>query len=375
MEPGDLLFFDLETTGLSSRAGTLAFLAAFGRLVETPAEGGTCPEGEAEQAYGAVKARSGTEGAENLKLKVTQYLLLDYPGENDFLEAVLAELYRKEEDLPPLTVTYNGKSFDAQIIKVRCLMNGMAPPGFRHADLLHPARRLWKKILPSCSQGEIEMAVLSLARTGDTPGAMAPDIWFNFLKTGKTAALEGICDHNLKDIFGLVRLFQALVHIAEDPLGTYAVYRCDLENLALYWQKMCRTNRRNGRYTVLGEETQKTGRILLTEAAARGYPRAAFVLARDLLRRREFEAGRMYLKKTARGDLSPETDNYTRAAAYRALAIDAEHRLGNWALALAYSDAALSLDVPASCKGPGLPPKLREELVRRRDRLRKKAIK
>jgi len=29
----DLLFFDLETSGLSSGAGTLAFLAAFGRLI------------------------------------------------------------------------------------------------------------------------------------------------------------------------------------------------------------------------------------------------------------------------------------------------------------------------------------------------------
>ncbi|MDR0388096.1 MAG: ribonuclease H-like domain-containing protein, partial [Treponema sp.] len=65
--PGDLLFFDLETTGLSSGAGTVAFLAAFGRMVPG-----------------------------NPNLEVTQYLLLDYPGEDDFLEAALAEFRREK---------------------------------------------------------------------------------------------------------------------------------------------------------------------------------------------------------------------------------------------------------------------------------------
>ncbi|MDR3019870.1 MAG: ribonuclease H-like domain-containing protein, partial [Treponema sp.] len=97
---GDFLFFDLETTGLSGGAGTIAFLAAFGRF-----------------------EKAGTLG-------ITQYLLLDYPGENDFLENVLKEF----ESPKSVIVSYNGKSFDSQIIKTRCLMNRMTPPAYHHAD-------------------------------------------------------------------------------------------------------------------------------------------------------------------------------------------------------------------------------------------------
>jgi hypothetical protein len=258
-----------------------------------------------------------------------------------------------------LTVTYNGKTFDAQILKVRCLMNGMAPPVLSHADLLHPARRLWKRVLPSCSQGAIETAVLGLDRTGDIPGAMAPDIWFDFLKTGETGPLGGICDHNVRDISGLARLFHAMVTISGDPLGTHAAYRWDLESLALHWRKLCRA------YAPLEDAIHETGAALLAEAVERGHPRAAFVLARDLFRCGDFEAGRACLEKTACGRHAAEAGSRIRAEAYRALAIDADRRLGDRERALLYTDAALALDAPAGA----LPARLREDLERRRDRL------
>jgi len=183
--PGDFLFFDLETTGLSGGAGTVAFLAAFGRLLF------------------------------NGELCITQYLLLDYPGENDFLEAVLNEFKNKQQ----VIVSYNGKSFDSQILKTRCLMNGIKPPEYFHADLLHPARRLWKRIIFDCSQGSIETKIIGLDRSGDIPGALAPEIWFEFLKTGKTERLMGICDHNKADISGLVSILAVMISIAFDPFS------------------------------------------------------------------------------------------------------------------------------------------------------------
>jgi tetratricopeptide (TPR) repeat protein len=299
-----------------------------------------------------------------LRLEITQYLLLDHSGEYDFLEAVLAEFAAKPGGLPPLIVSYNGKSFDAQILKSKCIVNGISPPGFFHADLLHPARRLWKRVLPACSQGEIETAVLGLDRTGDIPGAMAPDIWFNFLKTGETGDLEGICNHNVKDIFGLARLFHALAVIAGDPLGVHSIYRYDLENLALHWRQACR---KQDEYPLYDEEIQRTGNALLTEAAGRGHPRAAFALGRDLFRCGDYEKGRIYLEKAVRGNPALFYSR-ARAAAYRALAIDAERRLKDRTLALGYSEAALALDTPHAGSG-ALSPKLREDLTRRRDRL------
>ena len=215
----DFLFFDLETTGLSGGAGTVAFLAAFGRIV-----------------------RSGKTN----KLRITQYLLLDYPGENDFLEAVLKEFTGSS-----VIVTYNGKCFDSQILKTRCLMNGIKPPLYLHADLLHPARRLWKNIIQDCSQGSIETKIIGLDRSGDIPGALAPEIWFEFLKTGRIERLTGICDHNTADIAGLSSILAAMTEIASDPFDTKYVY--DFGRLALYWHYFCRLHD-NSNLRITGEK-------------------------------------------------------------------------------------------------------------------------
>ena len=247
--PGELLFFDLETTGLSGGAGTIAFLAAFGRYA---------------------KPCAGSSG--NVGLVVTQYLLLDYPGESDFIERVTGEFAAP----PPLVITYNGKCFDSQILKNRCLMNGIKPPEYFHADLLHPARRLWKRALPDCSQSTIEVSVLGLDRTGDVPGAMAPEIWFSFLRSGDNRELLSICEHNVRDITGLAVLFLALNGIATAPLESLDKYRFDEEALALLWRKALKRNPH-----LFGDVEKKTGNALLQNAAQNGSPFAALILAKD----------------------------------------------------------------------------------------------
>ncbi|MDR2516035.1 MAG: ribonuclease H-like domain-containing protein [Spirochaetaceae bacterium] len=314
--PEELLFFDLETTGLSGGAGTVAFLAAFGRLARTahaPASGG-------------------------YSLRITQYLLLDYPGENDFIGALVGEFAAG----PPVAVSYNGKSFDSQIIKTRCLMNGFTPPEYRHADLLHPARRLWKKTAGGCSQGTIETAVLGIDRSGDTPGALAPEIWFSFLRSGGAEALMGVCDHNLRDIAGLAAIFAAMCDIASDPLGALPKYRYDLERLALRWRDRAR---RAGELSPpeSGPGTLRdTAGELLRFAAKQGCPAAALVYARDLLRSGGYDEGRRLLAAAAEAGVPPEI----RAAALRALAIDSEWRLGNAVEALELTRRALELPPP-----------------------------
>jgi hypothetical protein len=277
----DLLFFDLETTGLSTGPGTLAFLAAFGRL---------------------------TEGT----LKVDQDLLLDYPGETGFLEAVLGE-FREST----LVITYNGKSFDSQLLKIRCLMNGIRPPEYFQADLLHPSRQLWKRILPSCSQAAIETGILGLDRTGDIPGAMAPDIWFSFLKTGDPSELPGVCDHNARDIAGLGGILGALCGIAGDPGGAGEKFRCDPENLAIRWHWATRRE-------TFGEDAAKTGETLLRAAAEAGYRKAAYIY-------------------------------------YRAQAIEAEWKWKDPASALTFVDAFLAL--------PAIQGTMEHEMFHRRDLL------
>ena len=244
----DLLLFDLETTGLSGGAGTIAFLAAFGRFVP-PAE-----------------------------IAITQYLLLDYPGEPDFLEGVTGEFSARS---PPYMVSYNGKSFDSQILRNRLLMNGIKPPDYGHADLLHPARRLWKRKLADCSQATIEVEILGLDRAGDVSGALAPEIWFSFLRDGERNELLSICEHNAKDIAGLATIFLALNEIAKNPVQRLEKYDYDLETLALAWHDTLRRNRMRFLDGEARNHITDTGERLLTQAAESGYPRAAIVLAKN----------------------------------------------------------------------------------------------
>jgi len=253
--PQELLFFDLETTGLSGGAGTIAFLAAFGRFA---------------------MSKSGSA-----VLAVTQYLLLDYPGEGDFINSVTANLSLSGGGLP-IMVSYNGKCFDSQILRNRCLINGIHPPEYHHADLLHPSRRLWKNILSDCSQATIEVQVLGLDRTGDVSGALAPEIWFSFLRSGNSAEsvkeLLSVCDHNAKDVAGLATLFLALVKIAADPFNSRNALRFDEKALASLWWKAIK---KNPAFFEDDEFCAKTAFPLLEAAAKNGSPQAAITLAKD----------------------------------------------------------------------------------------------
>ncbi|MDR1286818.1 MAG: ribonuclease H-like domain-containing protein [Treponema sp.] len=336
--PSDLLFFDLETTGLSGGAGTVAFLAAFARVV---------PGGDLL-----------SPAEKSPVLSVRQYLLLDYPGEADFLPALLEEFRSGEK--PPLVVSYNGKSFDMQILRTRCLMNGIVPPSLCQADLLHPSRRLWRGTLDGCSQGEIEGAVLGIDRSGDTPGEMAPDIWFHFLKTGETRALEGICDHNFRDVRGLASIFSVLVRIARDPEGA-GKYRADPEQLALLWRRAVKRDGPSCPDGALPPLVSLTAARLLDAAAGQGCPHALYLRSCDLFARGRGEEGRALLSRLASGKYGKRA----RLPALRMLAVDAEWRLKDAGKALSFTVEALaSADMPGG---------FRAEMEKRLKRLREKA--
>ena len=106
------MFFDLETTGLSGGAGTLAFLVGCGWFEDD----------------GAFVTR--------------QFLLARHADERMLLEAVAAELARAGA-----LVSFNGKSFDAPLLESRYLFHRLPWSGreMPHVDVLHPARRFWKR--------------------------------------------------------------------------------------------------------------------------------------------------------------------------------------------------------------------------------------
>jgi hypothetical protein len=320
-----LLLFDLETTGLSGGAGTIAFLAAFGRLAEG-------------------------------SLTVSQYLLLDYPGEAAFVERLLAEIVGEPcGGAKPVLVTYNGKSFDMQLLKTRCLMNGEAPPDPEHLDLVHPSRRLWRRTLSDCSLATIEREVLGIERGPDLGGAEAPEAWFDFLKRGDAGRLKRICEHNSRDLVGLAALLSRLDRIVRDPLR---VVGTDAEALALGFLS---ASKKAGADFAADEKIV----ALLDAAVARGSFRAAFALGR-----RAFRPDSRFLLRAVAAAAFPDRASFYRApialrvAAYRLLARDALRLDRDPAAAGALIGAALDIE--------GLSPRLRDALEVVRARLSRK---
>jgi len=248
-----LLFFDLETTGLSGGAGTYAFLVGFGFFDESG-------------------------------FRTRQYFLRGYGEERALLDAVAAEVSAGAAGRPPVLITYNGRSFDVPLIETRYQLNRLRSPfgGLPHVDMLFPARRLWKRrvapavgwrpfdapgslrVAPStaegrlaagghitrdqaasrrpeagsraddapgsCSLAAIERDILGLHRQDDVPGWEIPSRYFGYARTGDAAGLEAVLEHNRLDLLSLAAVAGLILEMSKE--GVDAARGCH-ERLAL----------------------------------------------------------------------------------------------------------------------------------------------
>ncbi|WP_010631213.1 ribonuclease H-like domain-containing protein [Sporolactobacillus vineae] len=179
----DLLFFDTETTGLSAGAGEMIFLIGMARV-----------------------NRNG--------VVLKQYLLPGPGHEVAFYDAFLSDCGSLKN-----LVTFNGKAFDWPRVKTRYqFVRDQVPrlPAFGHFDLLHASRRLWKDRLDSVRLQSVEKAILSMGRTDDVPGKMAPYLYFKFLKHPDAGLISGILEHNREDVLSLISLY---IHLSGLILG------------------------------------------------------------------------------------------------------------------------------------------------------------
>ena len=181
--PQKLLFLDTETTGLSGGAGTVAFEIGVGWLTG--------------------------EG-----MVIRQYVMRDY-GEEGAMLREIAALFEKSEAV----VTFNGKSFDLPLLESRMIMQRirLKATAWPHLDLLHACRRVYKLRLGRCNLTALEEAVLGLRREDDLPGALVPQRYFDFLKTGEFALLEDVLRHNLQDVQSLAELTGHLCAVFREP--------------------------------------------------------------------------------------------------------------------------------------------------------------
>lgn len=176
-------FVDTETTGLSGGSGTYAFLIGVGRFM-----------GSAFQ--------------------VRQFFMRDASEERAQLAAV-ADFVAGCTGL----VTFNGRTFDVPLLTARYTLHRLPVPlaTEQHLDLLPPARRLWRRRLPSCALTSLERHVLGLDRVDDVPGWLIPDRYFSYQRDGDARGLAGIFHHNALDILSMVSLVARMARAYRDP--------------------------------------------------------------------------------------------------------------------------------------------------------------
>ncbi|MFC0559994.1 ribonuclease H-like domain-containing protein [Halalkalibacter alkalisediminis] len=200
----DLIFFDTETTGLSSGVGNTIFMLGYCRL-------------------------------QSDSVKVKQYFL---PGPE--AEVALYHHFLTEVGTLGNLVTYNGKAFDWPQVKTRhTFVRDQVPklPKFGHFDLLHASRRLWKESLPSCKLSVVEKEILNFERVEDTPSYMVPMLYFDFLQEQDPEFVKGIFHHHEWDVLSLMTLYTHLSSLILDCEGD-AIWPREKYELARWYEAL-----------------------------------------------------------------------------------------------------------------------------------------
>ena len=117
--------------------------------------------------------------------------------------------------------------------------------GVPHIDLLHPARRLFARMLDSCRLSEIESALLGLRRQGDVPSWMIPGLYFAYIRRRDLGGLHPVFEHNHLDVVSLVALLAYLDRVAGGdvsdehalPVATWDQARGRLSDAAALYER------------------------------------------------------------------------------------------------------------------------------------------
>lgn len=165
----NLLFFDLETTGL----------------------------GSAEQVYPFLIGAAEWNGK---NIVLTSWFAETPAGEAEILQQFIARAVNKT------LVSFNGKAFDLPLILRRAqkyhLTCGLARAD--HIDLFHTIRRIFPEKPARLIDAEVRL--LGFSRSNDLSGAAVAQAYFEYLRFGKTDLRAAILQHNQYDVLSLVCL-------------------------------------------------------------------------------------------------------------------------------------------------------------------------
>jgi uncharacterized protein len=319
MPIGKFAFLDTETSGLSGGTGTYAFLVGVGRF-------------EADH------------------FRLQQFFMRDPAEEAALLEGLI-------DFLAPCAalVTFNGKAFDAPLLRTRYALHNIPVPfqDYAHVDLLPLARRLWRDRLPSRALKYLEEHVMLAPRTlEEVPGFEIPWIYFDYLRTRDAGPLKGVFYHNAMDIVAMTALFNHTAAMLADPHETDLEHGLDIVALAKLFEDL-------GKWDDAARLYERGLEI--------GLPEAGFM-----------EALRRYSAlQRRRGDVESAVKLWERAAgeghiyAHVELSKHYEHRKRDASEAYRWARSALEL-----AQAPSLPPYIRQhwtnEIGHRLERLGKK---
>jgi len=178
LRPEDLVFLDLETTGLTS-----APLFLIGTMVW-----------------------------EGPHLVTRQFFARDYSQERAAIELFLQLAAGRR-----LLISFNGKTFDLPYVRTRAAANGIACRfEMAHLDLLHVARRLWKHRLPDCRLQTLESCVCGRMRHDDIPGHLIPDAYHAYVRTGNAGRMVTVLEHNFLDLITMADIINRLPAPGQD---------------------------------------------------------------------------------------------------------------------------------------------------------------
>jgi len=155
---GRLLHVDTETTGLAGGTGTRAWMIGAADWL-------------ADGRFRLRQLTITTMGAETAMLRTfAQWLKPD-----------------------TVLVSYNGKCYDAPLLKTRYRLARLPDPisGLGHLDLLHPVRRHWKDVWENCRLTTAERKLLGVVREDDLPGSEAPAAWLGYLRWFRRESAAG----------------------------------------------------------------------------------------------------------------------------------------------------------------------------------------
>lgn len=172
-EPEDFVFLDLETTGLCFTQPLFLI--------------------------GLIYFKEG-------QLCLKQFLARSFEEEIGVLRETVEILGQR-----PVWVSYNGRAFDETFLNGRlCYHLGECLAPKLHIDLLHHVRRHYRGLLPDCRLTTVETYILDEYRSGDVPGYMIPQLYYQFVLYQDPSLLEMVLLHNSRDLKTLVRLLGVL---------------------------------------------------------------------------------------------------------------------------------------------------------------------